>query len=837
MATGQRLRGRPAHTPGPTFLSYTPNGRQLITAGLNNAIRVFQSGSDAEPTNIDDCQESNTAVVSTNEFFITGSEDGTVCKYSLETNLFDQILVRCSLPVRDLALSPDGNWVAVASEELVVKVVNTKDMSQVLYLRDQSKQVKHVSFDTSGTFITVTTHDGAIHVYSLSSMPPQLVRKLDGLAGNFEPDAEACSKAVWHPDGRAFAIATPSRELQIVSKNDWERQRSFRAGHKGEVTACAWSPNGGLLATAGTDRSLVLWDTKTQAIIKRYDDVRATILDISWHPTENVVSYTNNDGELYIHPDFIPSDHSAILQETLCASPFIHDPLSEISGNARRPQPNGVKDRAPLNRRRGGTPDSLDEALRDAMSDGGFIEDDDGAGYAEQVNGFGKRTNGHLDLEGPRSKRHAGYGSWEPEVHPPFQPGSTPWRGNRKYLCLNLTGFVWTVDQESHHTVTVEFYDREYHRDFHFTDPYLYDKACLNDNGTLFSCPKSSKNPSMLYYRPHETWTTRTDWRTELAEGEEVVAISLSDSYVVATTSANYVRIYTLFGVPVRVYRQKSSPAVTCAAWRDYVMTVGNGPVSADGLTSLLYTIENVKRDEVYQSEDVIALGQDAELKNVFFSDTGDPCIYDSDGVLLVLLHWRTSGQARWVPLLDTKQLDRLADGKREETYWPVAVAQEKFHCIILKGGDQYPYFPRPLLTEFDFKIPITAKAKADDEDSTEAEQRSLEESFVRNSVVFGLLEDIVSATNASYSQRSELAKREVEIDKILLQLLASECREGEDRGMKALEIVGLLRDKSGRMVEAAGKIAARFERDVLGDKIREMAERRLAGADDDETV
>ena len=28
----------------------------------------------------------------------------------------ENMLVRCSLPVRDLALSPDGKWVAVASE-------------------------------------------------------------------------------------------------------------------------------------------------------------------------------------------------------------------------------------------------------------------------------------------------------------------------------------------------------------------------------------------------------------------------------------------------------------------------------------------------------------------------------------------------------------------------------------------------------------------------------------------------------------------------------------------------------------------------------------------------
>ncbi|KAK5009033.1 hypothetical protein LTR28_003047 [Elasticomyces elasticus] len=116
MAIGPRLRGRPAHTPGPTFLSYTPNGRKLITVGLNNAMRIFETGSDAEPITIDDVQDAHTAIAAANGFFVVGSEDGTVCKYSLETNSLDGLLVRSTLPIRDIALSPDGIWAAVASE-------------------------------------------------------------------------------------------------------------------------------------------------------------------------------------------------------------------------------------------------------------------------------------------------------------------------------------------------------------------------------------------------------------------------------------------------------------------------------------------------------------------------------------------------------------------------------------------------------------------------------------------------------------------------------------------------------------------------------------------------
>lgn len=47
---------------------------------------------------------------------MTGSEDGRVSKFDLSTSSFDSVLVRCSLPIRNLALSPNTEWLAVASE-------------------------------------------------------------------------------------------------------------------------------------------------------------------------------------------------------------------------------------------------------------------------------------------------------------------------------------------------------------------------------------------------------------------------------------------------------------------------------------------------------------------------------------------------------------------------------------------------------------------------------------------------------------------------------------------------------------------------------------------------
>ncbi|KIV99051.1 uncharacterized protein PV09_09223 [Verruconis gallopava] len=844
-----RIRARPAHPPGPTYLSYTPDGSKLVTVGLDNHLRVYHTGSDAEPNTIDESSDNNTAVAASNTFFVVGSEDGTVSKYSLETNTLDEVLTRCTLPIRDVALSPDGNWVAVASDELSVKVVNTSDMMQVMHLRAQPRAVKHVTFDSSGSLISVSCVDGAVYVYSLSSEEPRLIQKVEGLIKSLETDAEASSKAVWHPDGRAFGAPTGTRDFQVVSREDWEPQRAFKDGHASDITAAAWSPNGAILVTTSMDRKMCMWDTKTQKLLRTVDDVRATVLAMQWHPTQNILSYTNNDGELYIHTDFVPEEYIALLHKPLQPAPFIHDPLQETSGNALRTLVNGNGKDGRLARPRALSPDSLDDILGlDHMSDveaegDNFVVDDDGNGYAE-INRNGKRTNGHLPLYDEHKSKRPSYSAWEPQIHETFQPGSTPWRGNRKYLCLNLTGVVWTVDQETHNTVTVEFYDRDFHKDFHFTDPFFYDKACLNGNGTLFACQPREDELAQVYYRPHETWTTRTDWRYSLPKGERVVSIALSDNYVVCSTSANYVRIFTLFGVPLRVYRQKSFPSITCAAFRDYVLTIGNGPVGGDGRAQLLYTIENVKRDETCQSEDLLPLPPGAELRSVFFSDRGDPCIYDTTGTLLTLLHWRTPGQAKWAPLLDTKQMDRLASGKKEESYWPVAVANERFHCIILKGGDKYPYFPRPLLTDFELRVPLghvpLANAHGGDEQDQAPslmESQVHEQSYVLNSLLLTLITDLVENTRASPSQKVELAKKTLDVDKSLLQLLAVECREGgEERGMKALEIVGLMRDTSGKMMDAAVKVARRYGMDVLASKIVELAERRMVGLVDDDS-
>ena len=205
---------------------------------------------------------------------------------------------------------------------------------------------------------------------------------------------------------------------------------------------------------------------------------------MAWHPTSNSLSFTTSQGQLYRWKECIPSSY-----------PASHGPIKKAP---RLPgaTSHGHADSSDASLSR--SPSILSRTHRDSFfdedEDDDFVVDDDGAGY---VPSHARKRNAEWD-DGLYSNKRGRIDTFRIKPHEPFQSGSTPWRGNRRYLsnfpspslskhipqtnfvACNMIGHVWTVDQDTHNTVTCEFYDREAHHQFFFTDPYLYDKACLS---------------------------------------------------------------------------------------------------------------------------------------------------------------------------------------------------------------------------------------------------------------------------------------------------------------------------------------------------------------------
>lgn len=149
------------------------------------------------------------------------------------------------------------------------------------------------------------------------------------------------------------------------------------------------------------------------------------VVALAWHPTSHTLSFTTSQGQLYRWKECLPSDFA----------PAFGSVKRAPTNNHRHEQSNdsSTLSRSPSILSRGepfGDDDLFDE-------DDDFVIDDDGAGYVPLA---ARKRPADYDDEYPSKRRYEmGGGSFfRVKTHDPFQSGSTPWRGNRRYLSIHL---------------------------------------------------------------------------------------------------------------------------------------------------------------------------------------------------------------------------------------------------------------------------------------------------------------------------------------------------------------------------------------------------------------
>lgn len=153
---------------------------------------------------------------------------------------------RCSLSkTRRKRPIPDG-WATL--EDISAFKPNTP--SEVLY-----SGVRSVSIDDSGDLALLGGADGIAGIYSIPER--KVLKALKGGGG-------AITDAVWASS--TAIISTLTGKVTIFS--DEQEPASFQT-HAGETTALAVHPSGDLLASAGVDKSYILYDLSGRKVISQ----------------------------------------------------------------------------------------------------------------------------------------------------------------------------------------------------------------------------------------------------------------------------------------------------------------------------------------------------------------------------------------------------------------------------------------------------------------------------------------------------------------------------------------------------------------------------------------
>jgi WD40 repeat protein len=233
--------------------AFSSDGRRLATGTQGGMVKVWDAATGKELLAPKGHRQWVTAVAFSRDGrrLSTGCIDGMAKIWDAATGEEIRSLWGQAGEIRDMAFSPDGTRLATAHAWGSVCVWDAATGKQVQSLRGHAREVLGVAFSPDGSRLATAAQDGTAKVWDAASG-----KEIRALAGH----ASKMFSVAFSPDGRRLATAHENGTARVWDAATGQETLSIR-GHPRAVRSVAFSPDGRRLATASNDGTAKVWDT------------------------------------------------------------------------------------------------------------------------------------------------------------------------------------------------------------------------------------------------------------------------------------------------------------------------------------------------------------------------------------------------------------------------------------------------------------------------------------------------------------------------------------------------------------------------------------------------
>ena len=160
--------------------------------------------------------------------------------------------------ISSLEFSPDGNFLASASNDCSIRVWRMPDGEPEAVLLGHKLGISDVSWDAQGARLASASDDRTIMVWNFSAR--KRIRVLKG-----HEDYVFCVR--FHPRGHLLASGSFDGTVKLWNAGNGKCLMTL-AEHRSQVMTVAFNREGTLLATAGMDGRILIWDTEKGHVLK-----------------------------------------------------------------------------------------------------------------------------------------------------------------------------------------------------------------------------------------------------------------------------------------------------------------------------------------------------------------------------------------------------------------------------------------------------------------------------------------------------------------------------------------------------------------------------------------
>jgi WD40 repeat protein len=247
----QELR-RFGHEGRVYAVAFSPDGRTLATGSDDGAVQLWEveTGRKIRALRGHSNWVSSVAFSPDGHTLATGSADRSVRLWEAATGHEIAVLRGHTDRVLSAAFSPDGRTLATGSEDQTARLWEVATGREIRALRGHESWVSSVAFSPDGHSLATGSADKSVRLWAAATG-----HEIAVLRGH----TDRVLSAAFSPDGRTLATGSEDQTARL-----WEvakgREIAALRGHKEWVSSVAFSPDGRTLATGSWDKTARLWE-------------------------------------------------------------------------------------------------------------------------------------------------------------------------------------------------------------------------------------------------------------------------------------------------------------------------------------------------------------------------------------------------------------------------------------------------------------------------------------------------------------------------------------------------------------------------------------------------
>lgn len=261
------VAGRMTHPGGATAVAFSPDSRQLFTAGYDGTVRTWELATGREVARFAGAQGTlwTIDISPDGTRLAAGGEDRAIRIWTIGTNRPPLILRGHELNVWEVGFSPDGARLASGSFDRSVRLWDAVTGAPIRTIGRHDEAVVGLAFSSDGRLLATGGDDSTIRLWRASDGAP--IRTLSSNAHvhkvDFSPDgrwlasggrARGALAAMWHDITGGGGTGAPVHLWRVA-----DGAHVAALPHDGDVALLAYSPAGDRVVTAGEDGMVKVW--------------------------------------------------------------------------------------------------------------------------------------------------------------------------------------------------------------------------------------------------------------------------------------------------------------------------------------------------------------------------------------------------------------------------------------------------------------------------------------------------------------------------------------------------------------------------------------------------